>query len=342
MQLSEDPPGDVKVSLSIVNGHEKVGKDEGDDRHELHEDVERGAGGVLEGVADGVTDDGSLVELGALALDHAVYDDGTLLDVLLGVVPRAAGVGRGDGQLDARGHAARKETDDSLDAKEHPGENGRGHDQDGGRDHLAEGRVGGDLDAPGVVGGRVAGGTLEEAGDLAELPGDLLDHLVRSLADGLHRHGGEPVGDHRAEDEGREDEGRHEGDRREVETRAGDEGAEEGEADEAGGADGEALADGGGGVTRGVEGVGLLADSLGHLGHLGNAASVVADGAVDVDGEARGERAQHAERGESHAVHVHERERDEDDTGEDTHGDDGGLVAEREAVDDVGGGARLG
>mmetsp|Transcript_9186 Transcript_9186/g.37550 ORF Transcript_9186/g.37550 Transcript_9186/m.37550 type:complete len:343 (+) Transcript_9186:60-1088(+) len=342
MQLSEDPPGDVKVSLSIVNGHEKVGKDEGDDRHELHEDVERGAGGVLEGVADGVTDDGSLVELGALALDHAVYDDGTLLDVLLGVVPRAAGVGRGDGHLDGGGDGTREETRDGVDAEEDAEEEGGGHDEHRRRNHLAERRVGGDGDALGVVGGRVAGGTLEEAGDLAELPGDLLDHLVRSLADGLHRHGGEPVGDHRAEDEGREDEGRHEGDRREVETRAGDEGAEEGEADEAGGADGEALADGGGGVTRGVEGVGLLADSLGHLGHLGNAASVVADGAVDVDGEARGERAQHAERGESHAVHVHERERDEDDTGEDTHGDDGGLVAEREAVDDVGGGARLG
>mmetsp|Transcript_3506 Transcript_3506/g.15455 ORF Transcript_3506/g.15455 Transcript_3506/m.15455 type:complete len:639 (-) Transcript_3506:48-1964(-) len=192
-----------------------------------------------------------------------------------------------------------------------------------------------------MVGGRVAGCTLEEAGDLAELPGDLLDHLVRSLADGLHRHGREPVGDHRAEDEGREDEGRHEGDRREVETRAGDEGAEEGEADEAGGADGEALADSGGGVTRGVEGVGLLADSLGHLGHLGNAAGVVADGAVDVDGEAGGEVGKHAERGEGDAVHVTEVEGEVDHDGEEADGEDGRLVSKREAVDDVGRRARL-
>ena len=187
----------------------------------------------------------------------------------------------------------------------------------------------------------MAGGTLEEAGDLAELPGDLPDHLVRGLADGLHGHGGEPVGDHRAEDEGREDEGRHEGHRREFEVRAGDERAEEGEADEAGGADGEALADGGGGVTRGVEGVGLLADSLGELGHLGDATRVVADGAVDVDGEAGGEVGEHAERGEGDAVHVTEVEGEVDHDGEEGDGEDGGLVAEREAVDDVGGGASL-
>ena len=52
-------------------------------------------------------------------------------------------------------------------------------------------------------GGRAA---LQQAGDLAELARHFLDHLVRGLAHGLHGHGGEPVGDHRAEDERREDE----------------------------------------------------------------------------------------------------------------------------------------
>jgi len=37
----------------------------------------------------------------------------------------------------------------------------------------------------------------------------------------------------------------------------GDEGAEEGEGDEGGGSDGESLSDGGGGVSSGVEGIGL-------------------------------------------------------------------------------------
>ena len=67
---SEDPPGDIQIALSIVYGHEKVGEDEGEDRHELHEDVERGAGGILEGITDGIAHDGSLVALGTLALAH--------------------------------------------------------------------------------------------------------------------------------------------------------------------------------------------------------------------------------------------------------------------------------
>ena len=58
--------GKIEQTLSVVDRDEKVGEDEGDDGHELHEDVERGAGGVLEGVADGVADDGGLVGLGAL------------------------------------------------------------------------------------------------------------------------------------------------------------------------------------------------------------------------------------------------------------------------------------
>eukprot|EP00976_Prorocentrum_cordatum_P078427 1183109-Prorocentrum_minimum.AAC.1 len=121
-------------ALAVVDGHEEVAEDERDDRHQLHQDVERGAGGVLEGVADGVADHRRLVALGALLLlghhhlDGAVaaahvvtrvgahgrvprglaaaaHLDGelALLDVLLGVVPGAARVGRGDGQLHA-GH----------------------------------------------------------------------------------------------------------------------------------------------------------------------------------------------------------------------------------------------
>ena len=142
--------GKIEQTLSVVDRDEEVGEDEGEDGHELHDDVERGAGGILEGIADGVTDDGSLVELGALALDHAVYDDGTLLDVLLGVVPRATGVGRGDGHLDGGGDGTREETRDGVDAEEDAEEEGGGHDEHRGRNHLAERRVGGDGDALGL------------------------------------------------------------------------------------------------------------------------------------------------------------------------------------------------
>ena len=55
----------------------------------------------LNGIADGVADDGRLVGVGALA---AV---GPAFDVLLGVVPGAAGVGHEDGHAEAAGQRAR-------------------------------------------------------------------------------------------------------------------------------------------------------------------------------------------------------------------------------------------
>ena len=62
-------------------------------RQQLHEDVQRRAGGVLEGVAHGVAHDSCGVGHGALADDVAVLVlEVTRLDVLLGVVPRAATV----------------------------------------------------------------------------------------------------------------------------------------------------------------------------------------------------------------------------------------------------------
>lgn len=60
----------------VLDGKEEVGEDEGDDGHELHEDVERRAGGILERIAHGVTHDGGLVQVGALATyNHGHKDD---------------------------------------------------------------------------------------------------------------------------------------------------------------------------------------------------------------------------------------------------------------------------
>ena len=69
---------------------------------------------------------------------------------------------------------------------------------------------------------------------------------------------------------------------------ARDVGAEQRQRDERGGADAEALADGGGGVAGGVQRVGARADVLAHARHLGDAARVVGDRAVRVDGQACG------------------------------------------------------
>ncbi len=64
-------------------GAEDRDEQERDDAHQLDEDVQRRAGGVLQGVAHGVADDGGRVLVGAL------FD---LFDGLLRVIPRTARV----------------------------------------------------------------------------------------------------------------------------------------------------------------------------------------------------------------------------------------------------------
>src|SRR5215472_11349026 len=61
-------------------------ENECDCREQFDEDVQRRPGGVLEGIADGVADDGGLVCVGALAAVLSGFDE------LLGVVPGAAAV----------------------------------------------------------------------------------------------------------------------------------------------------------------------------------------------------------------------------------------------------------
>src|SRR5699024_5677761 len=68
--------------------HHCGGDQQGDQVHHLDQRVDRRTGGVLERVADGVTDDCGRVRLGVLAAVVAVLDD------LLRVVPGTTGVGQ--------------------------------------------------------------------------------------------------------------------------------------------------------------------------------------------------------------------------------------------------------
>jgi len=49
----------TEEAVSVIDGHEEVSKDDADDGHELHNNVERGARCVLEGVANSVTHNSS-------------------------------------------------------------------------------------------------------------------------------------------------------------------------------------------------------------------------------------------------------------------------------------------
>ena len=70
-------------------------------------------------------------------------------------------------------------------------------------DHLVQGGASRDRDAALVVGNHSA---VFDTGFFLDLSPDFLDHLESGLADGLHGHGGEGVGEHGPDDEAREDE----------------------------------------------------------------------------------------------------------------------------------------
>ena len=73
--------------LQQVEAGDEAGKHNGHGGHQLDEDVQRGPGSILEGVAHGVADDGGLVALLALASMVPGFN------VLFRVVPGAARVG---------------------------------------------------------------------------------------------------------------------------------------------------------------------------------------------------------------------------------------------------------
>mmetsp|Transcript_45299 Transcript_45299/g.92485 ORF Transcript_45299/g.92485 Transcript_45299/m.92485 type:complete len:879 (+) Transcript_45299:186-2822(+) len=422
----------VEETVAVVDAHEEVGEDDGDDGHELHDDVERGPRGVLERVAHRVAhhhrrvrrrllacvhahapvrrldalvsvhdlvvpgrvalldvgkprlDVDSLVggavpllrhalvaavavlggrlELGLVHLgavtEHEPAVELALLRVLLGVVPGAARVGHADRELHRRYNRAGEQPRHRLHAAERPDQDRSEDDEQPGGDHLAERRLSCDVDARLVVGldellaardvrlalVEVEGRAVAEALDVGELVGDVLDHGVGRLAHRAHRQRREPVRHHGAKEHKRKHHRRqqvHALVRQllvlvHVVGGARHERAEERERHERSGADGKALADGSRGVAGSVERVRLVAHLRGHFHHFGDATGVVGDGAVDVDGEAGGERREHAQRRQRHPVHARRLEREEDDGREDDDGEDGRLVAKREPVDDVG------
>mmetsp|Transcript_25457 Transcript_25457/g.75625 ORF Transcript_25457/g.75625 Transcript_25457/m.75625 type:complete len:667 (+) Transcript_25457:447-2447(+) len=334
---------------------------ERDHRHELDQDVEGGARGVLERVADGVADDARLLLLllgRVLALLEA-----ELLAQLLRVVPRAARVGHHDGEHAARGDGAREQA--HQEARPHQ-EAAHQRREDGvrpRRDHLADRRARRDGDALVAVGldlvlrrgavdalakllrlfGVYADALSERdalgVADVLELPADLGDDLGRRLAHADHRQRREQVRQHRAREDAREDDRVADV----VARRVVDlvlEGGEEGERRQDGGADGEALARGGGRVAQRVERVGDVAHLLAQVGQLGEAARVVGDGAVRVGGEGDAEGGEHAHRRDGNAVRAAERRGRDDRHREHQRRRHARDHADAEALDDDGRGAR--
>ncbi len=260
-----------------------------------------------------------------------------LFNILLGIVPGAAGIGHEDGHEHAGDQGAGQHAAQGIGAQEEA-HSQRGNDGHQARyDHLLQSSRGGDIDALGVI---RLGGALHDAGHFPELTAHLVDHLVGSLAHRLHGHGGEQEGQHAADEETYDNGGVQEIDGSQLHCLAV--GCEEGQSRQGRGTDGKALADGGGGVTHGIQFVGDLADFLGQLAHFRNAAGVVGDGAVGVNrhGDACG--GQHAHRRQGDAVETHGVEGQQGGAGDADDGPAGGEHAHCQAADDGGRRAGLG
>jgi hypothetical protein len=281
------------------------------------------------------------VGVGALAAVLAVFDE------LLGVVPGAAAAGHADGQEetgDDRAHEHPAEHQVGL-VPEHQGDDDRREHRDGGRQHhLADGRLGDDVDGLAVLG---LLGALHDAGQLAELATDLFDDLAAGAPHGLHAERGEQVGKQTADEQ--TDQHPRLVDL-ELVDHAGAEALlqvvrvrhEEDEGGEAGGADRVALGDGLGGVADGVERIGGVAHFFRQVGHLGDAAGVVGDGAIGVDGDDDAGHGEHGHDGHGDAVQAGGAATGRFVAGEDAGGDDEHRQRRRlhghgEALDDVGG-----
>lgn len=118
-----------------MNVSELAAEDEGDDGHELHEDVEGGPGGVLQRVAHSVTNNCGLVRLRSLSVGLTMLVLQRLaLDVLLGIVPRAAGIGGRGGEHDSADDGAGQEAGEHLGAEDEA-------DEERGEDDLSGGGV---------------------------------------------------------------------------------------------------------------------------------------------------------------------------------------------------------
>ena len=266
------------------------------------------------------------------------------LDVLLGVVPGAAGVGHGDGEEGAGGDGADEQAAERLGAENRADHDGGDDGDEPGQNHLTEGARRADVDHALVVGGACP---FHDAGDLAELAADLVDQRARGPAHRAHGEGGEERREQRADQRAHQDVGVPKVEDRDDAAASGlvDDrgvGGEEGEGGEDGRADGETLAGRGGCVAEGVEGVGAVADLFGKSGLLGDGAGVVGDGAVGIGREGDPQRREHADRGQRDAVQVGEPvgEPDADDDGDQR--DEGAEHPQAEAVDDDGCGPGVG
>ena len=307
------------------------------DVDDLDERVDRRAGGVLVGIADGVAGDGRLVRVRALAAVVA------FLDVLLGVVPGAAAGGHRNRHEDTGDDRAHEHAAERLHARarthqpveQHDDDDWHQHRQQRRNNHFLDRRLGEHVHGLGII---RFGFAFHDAGNFLELAADLDHDRAGGATDRLHAHGAEQVRHHAADEQADDD--RRIG-KRELDELAGvlqfvGVVGEQHQRRETGGADGVALGHGLGGVADGVEWVGDGAHFLRQVRHFGNAAGVVGDRAIGVERDDDAGHAEHRGRGDGDAVQAAELIRAPDRQAHRQHRQRRRLHGHAQAGDDVG------
>src|SRR5207247_237816 len=152
------------------------------DFESLYHLVDGGTRRILARVADRVAGDGGLVRVRALAP--------LFLDVLLGVVPRTAAAGHGDGHEEPGHDRPEQHATQGYRPEDEAHQNGREHGDRGRHHHLLDRGLRHDVHAGPVF--RLAG-AVHDPLDLAELAADFSDNFAGGDAHRLHAHRGKEV-----------------------------------------------------------------------------------------------------------------------------------------------------
>lgn len=321
--LLRSPGGSTldRIAESVTLQHR--GKHNAYDSAKLDQNVESRTRGVLKGITNGITGDGVLVGLRTLGMSRKTVS----LNVLLGVIPSTSRVGHRDGQLDTTGESTEEDTCSAVLSEHESEDDGGEDDKSTGGDHFLDGSSGGNRDASGIVRGM---GTRD---DTRELLHALRNHVLSGNTNRSHGHTREDVGHQSTNEE------TSEGPRVEqVElsnTRSHAESSEKSYRHESSGTNGETLTDSGSGVTSSVQSVSLLTGGLSDLSHLSNTTGIVRDRTVGVNSQRDGQSREHTQSSERNTIHSAELVSDQSASGSDQHGDDVGVVTQRQTEDDT-------
>ncbi len=262
----------------------------------------------------------------------------TRFNVFLCVVPGTTAIGHHQrqqypGQSGPGEHAAK-----SFDTDHETNQNRRRNSHNTGQYHFPQSGTSRDIDAF-LRFGLNPGLAFQQPRNFAELTTNLINHLPRSTTDRSHGHGTDQEGQHAADEQADHHLGFDQVDA--CQANGSGVGGEQSQSRQSRRADGKTLADGGGGVADGIQTVSNLTNIGAQSAHLGDAACVVGNGAVGVNGHGDADSSQHANSGDTDTVQTSEVVSDKDAHADDQDRQSTTLKTDRQTVNNIGSRASL-